>query len=75
MTSLLEELAELEHKQWMSWSKYLYRMGEVSKDKVRRWKENSWKPYNELTEAQKKMDRKWARKVLAIVEKYREGLR
>jgi len=61
-----EELAELEHKQWESWTKYLY---ENHKDRLidnlvtEKWDKN-WKPYSELTEEDKDKDRIWADKVL-----------
>jgi len=63
---LREELAELEHKQWESWTKYLY---ENHKDRLidnlvaEKWHKN-WKPYSELTEEDKDKDRIWADKVL-----------
>jgi bisphosphoglycerate-independent phosphoglycerate mutase (AlkP superfamily) len=66
---LLEKLAELEHEQWIEWSKTVapeidvrYYMG-----RLKRW-EKCWISYSKLTEEQKEHDRKWARKVLAVLE-------
>jgi len=61
----LEELAALEHEQWIAWSKSLVRTEVLSKERVKRW-QNLWVPYDELTEAQKEQDRMWARKAIAI---------
>lgn len=72
-SSLLEQLAELEHEQWVYWSKMLAREGILPKDRVKRWKETCWKPYNELTEEQKERDRKHAKKVLVIFLKWNWG--
>ena len=64
MDDLLERLAELEHEQWVAWSKAV--AAEVSEDRRRRW-EACWVPYAELPDAVKEQDRVWARKVLAAL--------
>lgn len=64
MDKLAEKLAELEHEQWMEWSKSV--AGEVSESRLARW-ELYWVPYSELSEAVKEQDRVWARKVLAVL--------
>ena len=56
----LERLAELEHEQWMFWTKLL--ANEVSEELRKKW-EKSWIPYGELSEEMKEQDRVWARKV------------
>lgn len=65
MEELIEKLAELEHEQWMEWSKSVAR--EVSDSRISRW-ELYWVPYDELSEAVKEQDRIWARKVLKAIE-------
>lgn len=65
MDELVEKLAELEHEQWMEWSKSV--AGEVSDSRISRW-ELYWVPYDELSEAVKEQDRIWARKVLKILQ-------
>ncbi len=64
MDELIEKLAELEHDQWVEWSKSV--AGEVSESRLSRW-EHFWVPYSELSEAVKEQDRIWARKVLAVL--------
>ena len=61
---LLERLAELEHEQWVAWSRAV--ADEVSEERRRRW-QAFWVPYAELPEDVKEQDRVWARKALAIV--------
>ena len=65
----LEDLAELEHIQWMAWSMHLAKTETLSQDKLDRWKEY-WKEYDELTESQKEADRVYARRVIQIVGRY-----
>ena len=59
----LEKLAEIEHQQWMEWSKSV--APEVSKERRKRW-EKLWVPYSELSEEMKEEDRKYARKALKV---------
>ena len=61
---LLERVAELEHEQWMAWSKSV--APEVSAERRARW-EKYWVPYDQLPEDIKELDRDWARKVLREV--------
>jgi hypothetical protein len=58
----LERLAEIEHDQWMTWTKTVAARGEVSAEQIAKWAVN-WKPYDELTDEVKEYDREWARKV------------
>ena len=66
---LIEELSDLEHEQWMKWSKELAKKEKLSEERVERW-EKDWKPYDKLRDDIKEFDRIWARKVLKIVNKY-----
>ena len=59
----LERLAELEHKQWIAWSKNIAETENISKERLERWKK-LWIPYLELTEEQKDQDRDWALKAI-----------
>ena len=81
MENLLEDLAELEHKQWAHWTKYMLdRLEQLESEqdshdpyKVLHQKEN-WRrqiatPYSELTEKEKDSDRSWASKSLEITAK------
>lgn len=63
---LVEALADLEHIQWMEWSKSIASREKLSPERMARW-EKLWVPYSELSEESKEQDRVWARKVIAIV--------
>jgi hypothetical protein len=59
--NLLEDLAELEHEQWMAWSRAV--ADKVSPEQRKKWAKN-WKPYSQLSDEEKELDRVWARKTL-----------
>ena len=65
---LIEALAEIEHQQWMHWSKTV--AAEVSPVTRKKW-QGSWTDYNKLTEAMKEADRLWARKVVTLLRQRR----
>lgn len=62
----IEKLAELEHEQWVNWSKNIAQKEKLSSERIDRWKK-LWVPYSELSEEMKEEDRIWARKVLEIM--------
>jgi hypothetical protein len=64
---VIEELAALEHDQWMGWAKDILESEQINKERVERWQE-LFIPYDELTEEMKEKDREWARKALKIVK-------
>lgn len=66
--SLLEKLAELEHKQWIRWSVEIAHNENISQKRMDRWFE-CWKDYKYLPEKVKNHDRKWARKAISLIEK------
>ncbi len=66
LESLVEKLAELEHEQWVHWSKALAMQESISEVRRKRW-EKYWVPYSDLPEDVKESDRKWARRVLEII--------
>ena len=86
MENLLEELSELEHKQWAHWTKYmLNRLEQLENEqdafdpyKVMHQKQNWHRqiatPYSELTEKEKDSDRIWASKTLEITAQHLAGL-
>jgi len=63
----LEELAALEHRQWMSWVSWLIENEDIPEDLESKWEENLI-PYSELPEEEKEKDRKWVRKVLEVID-------
>lgn len=73
MKKFLEELAKLEHEQWIEWSKSIAKSEEISKERLERWKKY-WVPYEELPEEVKEEDRKYARKVLTLIKERIEKL-
>ena len=64
---LLEKLSDLEHKQWIHWTKYMMK-SIYDEDKFVRWEKQIKIPYSELIEEDKEKDRIWARKVLEILK-------
>ena len=69
---LLEALADLEHKQWAHWTKYMLEnllgYNENSANQFARKCFNQINtPYSELTETEKESDREWARKTLETI--------
>lgn len=63
----IEALAELEHNQWIAWSKNIAETETITPARLERWK-ILWRPYSELTEAEKDQDREWAIQAYNIVE-------
>lgn len=64
---LIENLAELEHEQWMDWAKSIIKTENISKERVKRWKTLFIK-FKNLSEEMKNLDREWAKKVLKILK-------
>ncbi|TPG88139.1 hypothetical protein EEL32_10270 [Brevibacillus laterosporus] len=62
---IIEKLADLEHEQWIKWSKSVAH--EVLPERRERW-QAYWIPYSDLSEEIKEQDRVWARKVLEVIE-------
>jgi len=66
--TIREKLAELEHKQWSHWMKYL--LLERHDDKHREtWLWQMKTPYDDLSEKEKDSDRRWADKVIKLIIK------
>lgn len=64
--TLLEKLAELEHKQWVAWATSILDTEQISEERANRWAKY-FVPYDELSEEVKEYDRIWAREVLDIL--------
>lgn len=63
----LEELASLEHDQWVKWARSLVKSEpNISSARRERWKK-LFVPYSDLSEESKEQDRKYARKILAVI--------
>lgn len=66
---LLEQLAELEHQQWMNWAQHLIQTENLSQATITRW-QSFFIPYDQLSESIKEQDRDYARKVMDVVKKH-----
>ena len=64
-----EMLAELEHKQWAHWTRYM--LANLTPENIERWKRQIETPYSELSEKEKDSDREWADKILSIIQGYK----
>lgn len=64
--TLLEKIAEIEHEQWIEWAKSIIESESLSPERRTRW-ESYMVPYSELEESVKDHDRKWAKKVLQVI--------
>jgi len=72
---LLEKLALLEHNQWSEWIEYMNKRAvhgettvEFSNETWNEWCRKASMPYRVLTEQEKESDRKFARKVLTVLD-------
>ena len=71
-TILLEKLANLEHQQWAELMSYLLKYSYLRADKFKKtdWEDLMKTPYKDLTEIDKEKDRKFARKVLEVINSH-----
>lgn len=67
LEEITEAIAELEHLQWRHWTRYM--LANMTPENVERWKRQCGTPYSRLTESEKVSDRKWARKVVAALNR------
>ncbi len=65
---LLEKLAELEHRQWVHWTRYM--LDNLTPENIHRWKRQTETAYRYLTEAEKEADRIWVRKMIEEILSY-----
>jgi len=68
---IIEQLAKLEHHQWMMWADAIMQTEKISDARFARWA-SCMIPYAELSEEMKEHDRVWARQALAILRKAQE---
>lgn len=54
---LREELSEIEHNQWWRWAAWMAKNETVTPLRLKRWRENCFVPYHELSEHEKDKDR------------------
>lgn len=63
---LREQLAALEHEQWAHWTRYM--LDNLTSENIARWRQQIETPYTELSEKEKESDRRWADKVLSLLD-------
>jgi len=68
-----EEIAALEHDQWITWADSIMKSEKVSPERNKRWL-SLFVPYAELSEEMKDHDRKWADKIMAIFAREQEEM-
>lgn len=69
MTDKLEKLSEYIHEEmWTKWAKIMIEQEpNISEERKKRWNEECFIPYNELTEEMKDIDRIFARKIISLM--------
>lgn len=65
---LVEEVAAYLHRQWWGWSDDIAEEEDLSEERLERWKDECWMPYEDLPEHQKEDDRERARRLLRMIE-------
>lgn len=73
----IEVLADVEHKGWSRWMKYLFSVSKknkdgsitIPKDKVKRWERQIKTDYKDLSDKEKESDRKEVRKFIKVINK------
>jgi len=68
-SDLLEKVSALVHEEWMSWAKDILKTEAISEERAKRWNDECFKPYEELSEEMKEYDREWGRKFLKILQR------
>jgi hypothetical protein len=64
----LEEVSEVIHKLWQGWAKRLIETEpNLSKERIDRWTKECFKPYSELSEEMKDLDRKFAKRIINLI--------
>lgn len=64
----IEKTAELVHHMWSEWAKEIVKKElNLSEDRVNRWKTECFKPYSELSEEMKDLDRNFAKRFIELL--------
>jgi hypothetical protein len=64
---LIEKLADLEHRQWIEWTKYMLK--NLTDKNISKWKKQIKTKYQDLPDNEKWSDRRWATKVIKLIIK------
>lgn len=68
-SGLVDQLANLEHEQWMEWARTLMDTEVLSKDRKDRWSK-FFIPYSELSDKDKESDIQYARKDMEVFRRW-----
>lgn len=63
----VEVVAAFLHRQWWGWSDSIAEEEDISEERLERWREECWMPYEELSEEMKEKDRERARRLLEMI--------
>ena len=71
----IEVVSEEIHKIWISWAEEVQKTEPgLSLNRQKRWEDECFKPYSELSETMKDLDRKFAIRILTALYKRKEIL-
>lgn len=70
MENKLELVSEKIHEMWTYWAtEMLLSEPNISSERRERWEKECFKPYSELSEEMKELDRRFAKIIINIIEK------
>lgn len=65
---LLEKLADLEHRQWAHWTRYM--LDNYTEENVERWRRQILTSYCDLSDSEKDSDRTWAAHAIFVFDEW-----
>jgi len=68
---IIENLSELNHKQWIQWTDYM--LNNITPKNITKWKLMLKIPYSRLDERDKESDKEWAKKSIKIICGEKDG--
>ena len=71
--TFVETISSEIHDMWMSWAKELIETeSNISTERIERWKKDCFKPYEQLSEEMKQLDRNYAVKIFKAIKNERK---
>ena len=65
----LEKVSEKIHDLWIGWAKEMIKSEpNLSKERIQRWNNECFKPYSELSEEMKDLDRRFAKEIISLIQ-------
>lgn len=65
--ALIEHFSEIFHEYWMEMTMGLCHAGKADYHACQEWRQQ-WKPFFDLTEAQKEIGRTWGKRIVRVLE-------